>query len=675
MRLLICFLVTLFTLSSFSCASKAQKDPAVVTSKGISGIDTEGFDITTRAQDDFYQYVNGKWLETTPMPSDKSNYGSFSIVGDQTELQLREIIRDLEKDEIIKVDSDAQKVRDYYGAYVKASENDVFSNELSTELKVIDGIANVADFWKVAGQLSKIDVPNVIGIYIYSDLKNPNTMSVYMSQARQTLGDRDYYLKDDSRFVKGRGLLTTYIDKISEVSKIELPAKEILEFETRVAKIQWPKEKNRDPKQRYNPTSNEDVLKASWSPLLLENGIPSQTTYVISQPSYFQDIGKVIAETKLSTLKAYLTFRLLNSFASLMGRDSFDARFAFSRKGLRGVQTPRPVWKRAINNINWGMGEVLGKVYIERYFKKEANEKMTVMVENLRSAYGVSIDGLEWMGPETKKEAQDKLSKFNPKIAFPKQWKDYSKLTIKPGSAINNAKSISEFDLQRAVAKLGKPVDKTEWGMPPQIVNAYYNGVWNEIVFPAAVLQPPFFNLKADDAVNYGGIGAVIGHEIGHGFDDQGRKFDGDGVLRDWWTSEDAARFDVLKKKLAAQYNAFKVIDGLTINGEFTSGENIGDLGGLSIAYKAYRMSLNGKEAPVIDGMTGDQRFFMGWALVWRRLYTDVELKRRITTDPHSPSKARTNVILSNIDAFYEAFDVKEGDKMYLAPEKRVQIW
>ncbi|MCU0989974.1 MAG: M13 family peptidase, partial [Xanthomonadales bacterium] len=397
--------------------------------------------------------------------------------------------------------------------------------------------------------------------------------------------------------------------------------------------------------------------------------------YIVQQPSYFAGASEIIANTPVETWKDYLTFQTIDAFAPVLGDGFFQAWFEFYQAGLQGIEEPEPKWKRAVNAINGNMGELLGQLYVDKHYQEEARARMDTMIANLTEAYRQSITELDWMSEETKQQALDKLSKFNPKVGYPEKWRDYSTMEIVEGDLVANVKSTATFEYLRNLDKLDKPVDKAEWFMNPQTVNAYYNPAWNEIVFPAAILQPPFFNVGADDAANYGGIGAVIGHEIGHGFDDQGRKFDGDGNLRDWWTEEDNARFEERKNKLKAQYDGYEVIDGLTINGEFTSGENIGDLGGLGIAYKAYKLSLKGQEAPVIDGYTGDQRFFLGWAQVWRSKARPEETKRLLTIDPHSPAKFRANGAAVNVDEFYAAFDIKEGDGMYLPPEERVKIW
>jgi putative endopeptidase len=503
-----------------------------------------------------------------------------------------------------------------------------------------------------------------------------------LMQAGLTLPDRDYYLEDDEQFVTGRQLFLAYATDIFDLAGYTEPAdraERLLALEKSLAEVMWTKEENRDWSKRYNPMSLAELKdmapQIDWEPGLDASQLGGRENYIVSQVSYFEAADDIIAATPLDTWKDYLTLQTIRAFAPELGNDYSKLSFDFFSKGLRGIDEEEERWKRAVGSVNDNMGELLGQLYVEKYFQAESKRRMDVMIENLMKAYEVSINELEWMSEETKQQALDKLHKFKPKIGYPDKWKDYSKLNVKEGDLMANIKSGKVFEYDREIAKLDKPVDKTEWGMTPQTVNAYYNPVWNEIVFPASILQPPFFNVFADDAVNYGGIGAVIGHEIGHGFDDSGRRFDGDGILRDWWTDEDTEKFEIRKNALAAQYDGYEVIDGLTINGQFTSGENIGDLGGLSIAYLAYKMSLDGKEAPVIDGWTGDQRFFLGWAQVWRAKARDAEAKRLLTVDSHSPPKFRANGAAVNVPEFYQAFDIKEGDGMYLPPEERVKIW
>lgn len=659
-------------------ASPAASEMAADTL--ISGIDTDGFDTSVRPQDDFYQYVNGQWLEDTAIPADKSNYGSFTKLADDADANIRALVEEVSAIEDVEHGSPEQKVRDFYNAYMAGS--DVGLAALDAELDLIDGIQNISDFYRVSGELSRINVTSTFGGGIFSDSKDPNTNVVYIGQSGLTLPDRDYYLEDDERYSKGRDLYLEYVDGIFQCMGIDGSADKaqaLLAFETKLAEVQWTREENRDPDKRYNPKSPDELVEMAsqvdWDSYFKASGIPPRDMYVVAQPSYFQAASAIVADTPISVLKDYLRFQTVESFADVLDEDFFGLWFAFHRKGLQGTEEPRPLWKRTLDTMDNYMGELMGQVYVKRHFNSSAKERMQGMIDNLVAAYDASITQLDWMSEETKQQALDKLSKFNPKIGYPDEWRDYTNLSVAAGDLVGNIKSARQWQTNEQIAKLDEPVDKNEWFMSPQTVNAYYNPLWNEIVFPAAILQPPFFNTEADDAVNYGGIGAVIGHEIGHGFDDSGRKFAGDGSLTDWWTEADAEEFEKRKNKLAAQYDEFVAIEDLTINGQFTSGENIGDLGGLSIAYKAYQLSLNGEEAPVIDGLTGDQRFFMGWAQVWRRLYRDEELKRRLTVDPHSPSKARTNVVVSNIPEFIAAFNVKPGDPMYLAPDDQVKIW
>lgn len=645
-----------------------------------SGIDTSGFDTSVRPQDDFYQYVNGQWLARTEIPADKSNYGAFTKLADDADSNIRELVEEISASNEVAPGSTEQKIRDFYNSYINASDAGLAA--LSNEMAQIDAIASVDDFYRVSGILARQNVTSPFGAGIFSDSKDPNVNVVYLAQSGLTLPDRDYYLKDDERYTKARDQFLGYASGVLEkigLSDAGQRAQALLDFEKSLAEVQWTREENRNPDKRYNPKSlaelKELAPQVNWEEALTAGGIPKRDVYIVSQPSYFEAASGIVADTSIDVLKDYLRFQTVESYADVLGQDFFTLWFNFHRKGLQGQEEPRPLWKRALDTMDNYMGELLGQAYVQRHFKSEAKGRMQGMIDNLVMAYSQSIEGLDWMSEETKAQAKDKLAKFNPKIGYPDQWRDYSDLEVVAGDLVGNIRRARAWQTDEQIAKLDVPVDKNEWFMSPQTVNAYYNPLWNEIVFPAAILQPPFFNTDADDAVNYGGIGAVIGHEIGHGFDDSGRKFAGDGSLTDWWTEADAEEFEVRKNKLAAQYDQFIAIEDLPINGQFTSGENIGDLGGLSIAYKAYKLSLGGKEAPVIDGLTGDQRFFMGWAQVWRRLYRDEELKRRLTVDPHSPSKARTNVVVANIPAFIKAFDVKEGDGMYLPPDQQVQIW
>jgi len=674
--------ISLLSAAVIAACSSAQVDTSSKSSMAksmtktglISGIDTAGFNKSVRVQDDFYEHVNGTWLKNTEIPADKSNYSMFGKLADEAEINVRTIIEETSANKRARKGSAAQKIRDYYNTYTQLAESPTVNLDgLKEEFTLIDGIASYSDLYTAFGTLGKIGIGGPLGGYIYSDLKNPDIYEVYLSQSGTGLPDRDYYLKDDEQFAKGRALYKDYISKVFTLAGrndgVQV-ADELIALETKFAEYMWPKEKNRNPQARYNLRSLAELKSMApdieWEAFYAAAGVPLREKYIVNQPDFIEKLSPLMASTPLSTWKNYLTLKT---------KPMYDAQFDLYSRGLSGVEEQRPLWKRAVGSTQSVMGELLGQLYVKKHFKPEAKERMVTLVDNLKKAYAASIKELDWMSEETKVQALEKLANFRTKIGYPDQWKDYSDLTIVAGDIVGNDKRAALFEYNKVIADLPNPVDKERWGMTPQTVNAYYQPAWNEIVFPAAILQPPFFNLAADDAVNYGGIGAVIGHEIGHGFDDSGRKFDGQGKLRDWWTASDAEKFDVRKNKLAAQYDSYVAIDGLTVNGQFTSGENIGDLGGLSIAYKAYKMSLDGKDGATIDGMTADQRVFYGWGQVWRRLYRDAELNRRLTTDPHSPAEFRGNGAVVNIPAFYEAFDVKEGDGMYLKPEDRVKIW
>jgi endothelin-converting enzyme/putative endopeptidase len=666
-----------------SNAATAPVEAVPVAIELSSGIDKSGFDESVRPQDDLFDYVNGSWVENSEIPADKAIWGTFYLLRDQSQKDVRTLVEEVSSAESVTTGSPTQKIRDFYNSYMDAEAATAKGvSAIQTELDAISAIKAMDGVYSAFSSLGVYGVKSPIRKYIDSDLENPDVNAVYVVQSGLTLPDRDYYLKDDEQFVKGRQLYMEYVSKVFELAGYDNGAdraERLLALETSLAEVMWTKEENRDWTKRNNPMSvdelNEIAPQINWKLNFEAAQYPLSSRFLVSQPSFFEATGEISANTPLDTWKDYLTFQTISKFAPVLGDQFAELSFNFFSKGLRGVTEQPPRWKRAVNSVNSNMGELLGQLYVEKHFQAESKRRMDIMIQNLIKAYEVSILKLEWMGEDTKQQALDKLHKFTPKIGYPDKWIDYTKLEVVEGDLISNVKSGATFKYNREIDKLDKPVDKSEWGLTPQTVNAYYNPAWNEIVFPASILQPPFFNVHADDAVNYGGIGAVIGHEIGHGFDDSGRRFDGDGVLRDWWTEEDTEKFNGRKNALAAQYDGYEVVDGLTINGQFTSGENIGDLGGLSIAHLAYKMSLDGKDAPVIDGWTGDQRLFLGWAQVWRSKARDEESKRRLTVDPHSPPKFRANGAAVNVPAFYAAFDVKEGDGMYLPPEERVKIW
>ncbi len=647
----------------------------------VSGIDKSNFDTSVRPQDDLFRHVNGTWLKTFEIPADKSNYGSFTKLAEKAKEDVKAIIENASKQNAEK-GSDAQKVGDLYKSYMNTDLlEELGTKPLESEFAKIDAIANLNDLSEYVAYAQMISTAP-IGVFVYVDPRDPESYITQMGQGGLGLPSRETYIEDNEKSADIRKAYVEHMTKMFELTGVKdaaVKADSVMKLETELAKKQWAKEKLRDPVARYNkkslPELKELMPNTNWDAWKKAAWVDSMEQAIIGQPDYFAAVDKMFKEVSLDDWKTYFKWHLITNAAPFLNKAMDDENFRFYQGVLSGVKEQEPRWKRGVNVINGVLGEVVGKIYVQKHFQPEAKARMTELVENLRKAYGEGIKGLEWMGEETKKQALDKLAKFDPKIGYPDKWKDYSKLTINADDLAGNMRRATMVAVKQNREKLGQPIDKTQWFMTPQTVNAYYNPVMNEIVFPAAILQPPFFNLEADDAVNYGGIGAVIGHEMGHGFDDSGSQFDGDGKLRNWWTDEDRKEFEKRTNKLVAQYNDFTVLDDVHINGEFTQGENIGDLSGLTIAFKAYQLSKNGQPTPIIDGMTGDQRVFYGWAQVWARKYRDEELRKRIKTDPHSPSEFRANGTVQNMPEFHEAFDVKPDDKMYKAPEERVKIW
>ena len=651
-----------------------------------SGIDPKGFDRSVRVQDDLFMHVNGTWLKHTPIPSDKSNYGSFIVLLDEAQVKIRAIIEEAAASGS-EVGSEAQKIGDFFLSYMNEEIIDKRGIEpLRAELDRIDQIASKEQLFPYFGHTQQIGVGSPVGFYVSVDAKNSSQYLAAIMQSGTTLPDRDYYLKDDPKYLEARAALKEYVNRLFELAKLDAgdAAEAILNIETKLAEAKWTRTELRNAEKRYNKFTVADFSKETpnipWAAFFDSAGASGLVDINVMTPSFFVDLEKTIADVSLEDWKKYLRFNLLDSYASVLPKPFVDASFELHSKQLAGVPEQKPRWKRAVETTAGGrgfgvLGDAVGKIYVKKYFTPEAKVRMDELVNNLMKAYKTSIDGLTWMTPKTKERALEKLAKINTKIGYTEKFRDYSKLEIDKDDLIGNLMRSAKVEHDRMLDRLGKPVDKTVWGMTPQTVNAYYSPTMNEIVFPAAILQPPFFDANADDAVNYGGIGSVIGHEISHGFDDQGSKYDGDGNLSNWWTDEDRAAFSKLTKQLVDQYNVFSPLEGKNVNGQLTLGENIADLSGMSIALKAYQFALDGKEAPVIDGWTGTQRFFLGWGQIWRRKYRDAEMIRRLLTDPHSPSHYRSNGPLSNLDAFYEAFDVKEGDKLYRPSEERIRIW
>ncbi|HEX6571092.1 MAG TPA: M13-type metalloendopeptidase [Steroidobacteraceae bacterium] len=647
-----------------------------------SGIDLANFDREVRPQDDFYRFVNGTWLAKTEIPSDKNNYGAFTILQDDAEKNLR-VIAEEAATAGAAAGSDTQLVGDFYTSFMdEAKAESLGLAPLEPELARIAAIQDRRQLQAYLAAAQLHDVDNLIGADIFADAKTPDVNTLWLSQSGFGLPERDYYFSKEKRFEDIRAAYVRHIDNVFKLAGRQdaaAVAKRVMAFETKLAEASWPAVKLREVEKLYNPMSLAEAERATpgidWSDWLAGLGITGVDQIVVAQPDYFQAVGKALQKEPLATWRDYLTLRAIDGYSPYLSSAFVNESFDFYGRTLSGTPQLKPRWKRALAELEGSTGDLLGKEYVKRHFPPEAKQRMDVLVANLLKAFDAGIDELEWMGPETRQQAHDKVRSFTVKIGYPTKWKEYPGLVTQRDDLVGNVVRAREVNAKRELAKVGKPVDKTEWGMTPQTVNAYYNPLANEIVFPAAILQPPFFDMKADDAANYGAIGAVIGHEISHGFDDQGRKFDGKGVLRDWWKPEDNERFMARANSLVKQYDAFSPLPGMNVNGQLTLGENIGDLSGLAVAYKAWELSLAGKPAAVIDGFTGEQRFFLGWGQVWKRKYRDEELVRRLKTDPHSPAQYRCNGILRNMPAFARAFDVEPGDQMYLPPEQQVRIW
>jgi predicted metalloendopeptidase len=649
-----------------------------------SGIATQYVDPSVRAQDNFFEHLNGKWLKTIAIPADKSSWGSFMELRENTQPQLRAIIEKAAAQHAAK-GTDEQRIGDFYTSFMdEARLEQLGMTPLNGELAKIAAIKDKSELPAVFAHMNQLGVNTPYDFGIHLDNKDATKYVADISQGGLGMPDRDYYLKaDDQKLSDTRAKYLAHVRNLLAMAGDQHAAenaKAIVALETEIARAQWTKVELRDPVKAYNKVDLArlgDVAPGwDWNTWLKGTGIEGKVSYVIvSQPTYLKGFADIAARTPLETWKSYLQAHLIDSYASYLNKAFADEHFAFYGKTLSGVAEMAPRWKRGVGAVDGAMGESVGKLYVTEYFPAERKARIERLVSNLLAAMKQDIDTLDWMSPATKKEAQVKLSKFTVKIGYPNQWKDYSRLVVDKGDLVGNVMRARALHFDRELNKLGKPIDRAEWEMTPQTVNASYDPEYNEILFPAAILQPPFFDANADDAVNYGGIGSVIGHEISHGFDDQGAQYDGDGNLRDWWTAADHKKFEAKTRALVAQYDAYEAVPGYHVNGALTLGENIGDNSGLAIAYKAYHLSLKGKKAPVIDGLTGDQRFYMGFGQVWRSKMRDAMQIMLIKTNPHSPGQFRANGTVKNQPGFYEAFGVKPGDKMYLAPKDRVIIW
>lgn len=661
--------------------------PAGKPQLGSFGVDLGARDTSVKPGDDFNRYASGHWIDTYQLKDYETNYGSFNALRDRAEEQTRALMEGLLARQDLAAGSNGRKLRDFYASYMDRATRDAAGiKPLQPVLARIAGIDSKDKLTAAFGNAGIDGSSAPFGLFLGIDRKDPNQYQVGLGVGGLGLPDRDYYLNPDPRFVKIREAYVAHIQRMLGFAGVTgtdaaLRAQDILLLETRLAKPQWDRARLRDRDKTLNVTQFTDLQKQwpgyDWAGQLRAQGLAQPAQLNIATPDVLQPVIDVINATPLAVWRDYLSFHAIDGNADLLSSEIDQAAFEFNGKVLAGQKAQREDWKRALALVGGraGLGEALGELYVARYFKPEAKAAMDRLVENLRAALRQNIAQLDWMGEATKAEAYRKLSTFRPKIGYPAKWKDYSSVAISPTDLLGNVMAMRLFNRADQNRRVGQKTDREEWGMTPQTVNAYYNSAFNEIVFPAAILQPPFFDVHADAAVNYGGIGAVIGHEMGHGFDDQGSKSDADGIQRNWWTGEDRARFEARTKALGAQYDAYCPLDGQCVNGNLTMGENLGDLGGLSMAYTAYQLSLKGTPAPVIDGYSGDQRFYLSWAQVWKGKYRDESLLRLMKTDPHSPAMYRANGPLRNIDAWYRAFDVKPGDAMYLPPAQRVHIW
>jgi putative endopeptidase len=649
---------------------------------GTWGLDIAGMDRTVKPGDDFNAYVNGNWARTNTIPADRSSFGAFAVLRDLSDARLRKLVEGYSP-EGLAAGTDQAKVATMYGGFMdEAAIERTDAIPLLTRLAPIYQAKSKDDIARLMGASFGGFGSSFFGPGVSDDAKRPDIYALYLRQSGLGLGDRDLYL--DPKFKPQRERYTQYVQQMLEMSGWPAAAemaRKVVALETQVAQAHWTRAESRDRDKTYNLMTRAELDAYApgfpWGTFLDAAGVGGAGQAILSQNTAFPKIAKIFADADLQTLKAWQAFQTADDVSPLLSKRFVDANFEFRSKFLNGQPQQRERWKRGITLVENAMGEAIGRDYVQLYFPPESKAKMDQLVKNLRVALGTRLEGLGWMSPETKTEALKKLAGFNVKIGYPDKWRDYSALAVVPGDLVGNAERAGRFEWDYRRNRIDQPVDKAEWGMTPQTVNAYYNSVKNEIVFPAAILQAPFFDPDADPAVNYGGIGGVIGHEIIHGFDDQGRKSDYAGVLRDWWTPADAAKFEVQATKLGAQYESytFPNLPGVHINGRASMGENIGDLGGITVALEAYRTSLGGKPAPVLDGFTGDQRVFLGWGQVWRTLFRDEALRQQLVGDPHSPGMIRAFAPLRNVDAWYEAFNVQPGEKLYLAPSDRVRIW
>jgi len=680
--------ITQLSLLAVLTLVSCQKDKADADNEH-HGLALQYMDTTVKPGDDFYRYVNGLWFDKTEIPADKSSWGSFNELAKNTDLDVLNMLKEAAARKDLKATSDEGKAVNLYKTYldtIKRTEQGI--KPIEADLARINGIQNLADINALIQNTILQGGTGLFGTYIGADAKDSNKNVVYIFGTSTGLGERDYYLLNDAETKEVRKKYEDHMVRMFKyIGNNEIDAKakaaKVLAFETKISEAELTKVQLRDDRMTYNPMPLSKLQSTAsnidWTAYFNKTGLKNLDTVVVSQPKALARMNELLKTTPVEDLKAYLSWNLINGSASVLSPELEKANWEFYSKVLSGAQKQRPIEERAVDVVNNSLGEALGKLYVEKKFPAEAKKKAKEMIDNIVLAYENRIKNLPWMAPATRQGALDKLAKLTIKIGYPDKWEDYSKLSIKnpsEGSYYDNMKAITAWGIQKNFDEYGKPVDKTKWGMPPQMVNAYYNPAYNEIVFPAAILQPPFYDYKADEAVNYGGIGAVIGHEISHGFDDQGARYNADGNLVDWWTPADLTQFTKLGKSLAGQYSALQPFSGIYVDGDFTLGENIGDLGGITAAYDGLQLFLaKNPQKEKIDGFTPEQRFFISWGTIWRTKSRDEYVKNQVKTDPHAPGIYRSYVPLQNLDAWYLAFNIQPGDKLYVAPEKRVKIW
>ncbi len=686
------FMIGILLFGITSCQQSGKKDVAekkTNTPKQTEGLNLSFMDKTVRPQDDLYRFVNGEWMKKTKIPADRGRWGSFDALAKKTDLNTLKILKEAAKSNRYKAGTDQRKAIDYFASIVDTtSRNNAGITPVKAYLDKINNIKTKKDVVDFMIFSEPILNSSFIGVGVGADMKDSNKNTLYVSPAGFGLPERDYYVSDKPDAVKIRNQYKEHIGKMLQFigkkpAEIENAQKNILDIETALATAKLTKEERRKPENTYNPMGIDELAKLMHNfdtkKYFSDLGYKVDKV-IVSQPEYMKTFDKIFKKFDVNAIKDYLTWNVFRGAAGKLSTKIANANWEFYGKTLNGQKERRPLDERALSTVNWTIGEAVGKLYVDKMFPPEAKANAKEMIENLQKAYKQRIKNLSWMSEQTKEKAIEKVNRLQVKIGYPDKWKDYSKMQIKSpkdgGTYFTNSLSVSKWHFEEGLDKLNKPVDKTEWGMAPQIVNAYYNPSYNEIVFPAAILQAPFYDYHRDAALNYGGMGAVIGHEISHGFDDQGAKYNADGNFENWWTKSDFEAFSKLVDKLADQYSKIEVLPGVFVNGKFTSGENIGDLGGVNAAFTALQLYYKDHKKPgKIQGFTPEQRFYLSWATVWRTKARDAFIKKQIKTNPHSPGQVRAVQSLKNVDAFYKAFDVKEGDGMYIKPEGRVKIW